>query len=103
MPEEELLGQLERWKEQWRESAERKVREGLLLEAVAQAEGLSVLPEEIEARIQEMAAQQGADPGRLRKTFGGEVFERALEAQMVDEKALEFLAARTKVEEMTGT
>jgi trigger factor len=103
VPEEELLGQLERWKEQWRESAERKVREGLLLEAVAQAEGLSVSPEEIEVRIREMAAQQGLDPERLRKTFGGEVFDRALEAQMADEKALEFLAARAKVEETTGT
>jgi trigger factor len=103
VPEEDLLGQLERWKEQWRESAERKVREGLLLEAVAQAEGLSVSPEEIEARIREMAAQQGLDPERLRKTFGGEVFDRALEAQMADEKALEFLAARAKVEETTGT
>jgi trigger factor len=103
VPEEELLGQLERWKEQWRESAERKVREGLLLQAVTQAEGLSVSPQEIEARIQEMAAQQGVDPGRLRKTFGGEVFERALEAQMADEKALDFLAARAKVEETTGT
>ncbi len=103
VPEEELLGQLERWKEQWRESAERKVREGLLLEAVTQAEELSVSPEEIEARIQEMAAQQGIDPGRLRKTYGGEIFERALEAQMADEKALDFLVAGAKVEETTGT
>jgi trigger factor len=103
VPEEELLGQLERWREQWRESAERKVREGLLLEAVVQAEGLGVSPEEIEARIQEMAAQQGLDPGRLRKTFGGEVFERALEAQLADEKALDFLAARAKIEETTAT
>jgi trigger factor len=103
VPEEELVGQLERWKEEWRESAERKVREGLLLEAVARAEEISVSPEEIEARIQEMAAQQGIDPGRMRKTYGGEVFERALEAQMTDEKALDFLAARAKVEETTGT
>ena len=103
VPPEELIGQLERWKEQWRESAERKVREGLLLEAVTRVEGLSVSPEEIEARIQEMAAQQGIDPGRMRKTYGGEIFERALEAQMADEKALDFLSARAKVEETTGT
>ncbi len=103
VPPEELYGQLERWKEQWRESAERKVREGLLLDAVTQAEGLSVLPEEIEARIQEMAAQQGIDPGRLRETYGGEVFERALGAQLAAEKALEFLVARAKIEETTDT
>lgn len=103
VPHDELLGQLERWREQWRESAERKVREGLLLEAVARGQGLSVTPEDIEARIEAMAAQQGVDPARLRKTYGGEVFERALEAQLADEKALDFLAARAKVEEATGT
>ena len=39
----------------------------------------------------------------MRKTYGGEIFERALEAQMADEKALDFLAAGAKIEETTGT
>ena len=35
--------------------------------------------------------------------WGEEAFERALEAQLTDEKALEFLAARAKVEETSDT
>jgi trigger factor len=103
LPHDALHEQLERWKEEWRAGAERQVRERLLLEAVARAEGLSVLPEDVEARIAEMAAQQGVDPARLRTAYGGEAFEAALESQLTDEKALEFLAARAKVEETTDT
>ncbi|MDJ0850744.1 MAG: trigger factor [Myxococcota bacterium] len=98
-----LHQQMAAWREEWRERAERQVREGLLLEAVARAESLSAAPEDIEARIEEMAERQGVSAARLRKAYGEEAFERALEAQLTDEKALEFLAARAKVEETTDT
>jgi trigger factor len=98
-----LHEQLERWREEWRERAERQVRESLLLEAVARAHQLAVAPEELEARVAEMAKRQGVTPARLRKALGGEAFERVLEAQMIDDKALEFLAAQAKVEETSDT
>jgi trigger factor len=98
-----LHEQMGRWREEWRERSERQVRESLLLEAVARAEGLSASPEDVEARVSEMAERQGVSPARLRQAFGGEALERALEAQLVDEKALEFLAARAKVEETADT
>ncbi len=94
---------LDAWREEWRERAERQVREGLLLEAVARAESLSASPEDVEARIEEMAERQGVSPARLRTAWGDDAFERALEAQLTDEKALEFLSARAKVEETTDT
>jgi trigger factor len=103
IPHEVLHQQLDRWREEWREGAERQVRESLLLEAVAQSESLSVSPLDLEARVQEMAEEQGIDAAKLRETYGGEPFERALEAQMRDEKALEFLVAQAKVEETTDT
>jgi len=98
-----LHEQLGRWREEWRERAERQVRESLLLEAVAKAEGLQASPLDVEARIGEMAERQGVSTDRLRQAYGGEAFERALEAQLVDEKALEFLVARAKVEETADT
>jgi trigger factor len=98
-----LHEQMGRWREEWRERSERQVRESLLLEAVSKAEGLAVSAEDVEARIHEMAERQGVAPARLREAYGGEAFERALEAQLVDEKALEFLAARAKVEETADT
>jgi trigger factor len=103
IPHEVLHQQLDRWRDEWREGAERQVRESLLLEAVAQSESLSVSPLDLEARVQEMAEEQGVDAAKLRETHGGEPFERALEAQLRDEKAREFLVARAKVEETTDT
>jgi len=103
VPHDALHEQLARWSEEWRETAEQEVRRSLLLEAVAQAQQLSVSPEELEARIRQLAEQQGVDPRRLRRAYGEEAFERALEAQMRDERALEFLAARAKVEETTDS
>jgi len=103
IPHDVLHQQLDRWRDEWREGAERQVREALLLEAVADAENLSVSPEDVGARIQEMADEQGVEKDRLLQSYGGEAFERALESQLRDEKALEFLVARAKVEETTDT
>jgi trigger factor len=103
LEDDALAEQLARWKEEWRERAERQVRESLLLEAVARSEELTVTPEDVEARIRGMAEQQGVDPARLRKAWGGDAFERGLARQLADEKALEFLAGRAKVEETTDT
>jgi len=103
IPHEALHQQLDRWREEWREGAERQVREGLLLEAVAASENLSIEPADVEARIAEMAEEQGLEPKRLSEAYGGDAFERALEAQLRDEKALEFLVAQAKVEETTDT
>jgi trigger factor len=103
IPHEALHQQLDRWREEWREGAERQVREGLLLEAVAASENLSIEPADVEARIAEMAEEQGLEPKRLSEAHGGDAFERALEAQLRDEKALEFLVAQAKVEETTDT
>jgi trigger factor len=103
IPHEALHQQLDRWRVEWREGAERQVREGLLLEAVAASENLSIEPADVEARIAEMAEEQGLEPKRLSEAYGGDAFEQALEAQLRDEKALEFLVAQAKVEETTDT
>jgi trigger factor len=103
LPHDVLHEQLERWREEWRGEAEREVRQALLLEAVTQAQGLQVLPEDVDARMTEMAEQQGVDAARLRQALGGDAFERALEGQLADKKALEFLVARAKVEETADT
>jgi trigger factor len=103
IPHEVLHQQLDRWREEWREGAERQVKEGLLLEAIGKSEGLEASAEDVEARIEEMAEEAGVDSKRLREAYGGDAFERALEAQLRDEKALEFLVAQAKVEETTDT
>jgi trigger factor len=103
VPEAPLHAQLERWKEEWRDRAEREVREGLLLEAVAEAEAIGVDDAEVEARVEEVAQGQGTDAGTLRRAFGEANLQRALRAQLLDEKALDFLVREAKVEDATDT
>lgn len=103
MPHEALHRQLSEWREQWRPDAEREVRETLLLEAVARQQGIEASAEEIDARLAEMAREQGLDPSRLRQAYEEGDALRALGSQICEEKALEFLLAEAKVEETTGT
>jgi len=103
IPEDELNERLIEWRERWRPNAERDVRETLLLEAVAREVGCEVEEGEVEERIEQMARDQGIDPARLRQAYGERGMLGALRAQMVEDKALEFLVSEAKVEEITGT
>jgi trigger factor len=103
LPHDALHEQLGRWREEWRGEAERDVRETLLLEEIAKRESLEVAEADVEAKLSELAEQQGVDTKRLREAWGEGQLESALESQLRDEKALEFLAARAKVEETTDT
>jgi trigger factor len=103
VPDDAIARQLEQWREQGRERAEREVREMLILEAVARAQQIEVDDSEVDTRIEEMASQQGADLARLKKAAGDEGFARVLRAQLRDEKVLDFLVSEAKVEEKTDT
>jgi trigger factor len=99
----QLEAQISRWKEEWRERAERETREMLLLEAIARARAIEPEAAEIEARIEQLAREQRVDPARLRRAWGEDGLERALRAQIVDDKVLDFLASTAKVEESPDT
>lgn len=102
-PEDVLRQQIGQWQEEWRPAAERQVREALLLEAVAQAEGLEVPSEALEAEIEKVASSQGTTADQLREAVGSEALEGFASRQLLDEQAIEFLAAKAKVEELTDT
>jgi trigger factor len=103
MSEEVLHGELSRVQEEGRPAAERRVRETLLLEAVADAEGLQVSDEEVAARLGEIAAAQGVDAARIRKLAREQDWEPAIRAELRERKALDFLAAGAKVEEKSDS
>ncbi len=103
LPEETLRSQVERWREDWRPAAEREVREMLLLEAVARQQEIEVDDAAVELKLSEMAGEQGVDPQRLEQAYGGDALRRMLRAQLVDDRALDFLVGKAKVEETTDT
>jgi len=103
VPAEALHAQLERWREEWRGLAERDVRASLLLEAVARARGVSVGDEEVDARIDRMAGEQGVDAKRLRQLYREQNALEVVRQQIADEKALESLTRDARIEEVTAS
>ncbi|MEE8581938.1 MAG: trigger factor [Myxococcota bacterium] len=103
VPAESLQAQLTRMQEEGRPAVERRVRESLLLEAVAESQSLSASDEDVDARLQEMAEEQGVDVAQLRKLALEQAWHDAIRVELVDRKALDFLASEAKVEETTDT
>ena len=54
------------WKEQNRESAENRTRSNLVLEAIAEKEGIEITDEEIEEQINEIAENNDQDPEQIK-------------------------------------
>lgn len=99
LPHDDLHARMAQWQEEWRPDAERHVREDLLLDAVAEAEGAVVSDEDVSARVEEMAREQGIDPGRLRKAYDERGLVPALRAELRRERALDALIGRAEIEE----
>jgi trigger factor len=104
IPHDTLHEQLARWQEEWRPQAEREVREVLLLEAVARAQGLEIDDAELDAHFEEIAGQQpGADAAKLRKLYEERELMDGLRRQLLDRKALAWLCDEAKVEEVSDS
>jgi trigger factor len=103
MSHDELHARMDEWRVAWQPEAERDVRESLLLEAVAEQQGLVVENPALDERIERMAHDQGIAPERLKKLYQERGLIEGLRMRMRDEKALEFLTSRAKVEATSGT
>jgi trigger factor len=102
IPPDILQQQMTRMREEGRASAERHVRESLVLEAVVKSEELEVSAEEVDARFAEMAEAQGMEMRQLQQMAAQQGWGDAIEAELLDKKALDFLASRATVEEVVG-
>lgn len=101
MPADVLEQQLARLQEEGRPSAERRVREGFLIGEIARSQEIEVADEEVDARLDEMAQEQGIPAANLRKMAKEQGWRDSIRAELVDSKALDFLASKATVEETT--
>ncbi len=99
MPEEILQQQLARMHEEGRENAEKRVREAYVLEVVAGEQEFSVDEDEVKAHFADLAAAQGMDADTLEKMADQQGWKPAIEAELLDKKALDFLVSKATVEE----
>jgi trigger factor len=94
--------QLALWEEEWRPAVERELREEWLLQEVARREDLSIDDRELDERLGRIAEEQGRDAARLRKAYRESGALEAVRAQLLEEKAVEFLLGGATVEDVAG-
>jgi trigger factor len=102
-PEDELHAQLGRWREEWRPDAERDVREELVLDAVGVAQRFEASEEAVDARLDELARDQGIDPQRLRKAYEEGGMREALAASLVRDQAFDWLCEQAEIRESSSS
>jgi trigger factor len=100
MPDEMIQQQLSRMQEEGRPVAERRVREILVMEAVAAARDIEVSSDEVDARIQEMAEMQGMEASQVRQTAEQQGWFPAIEAELRDKKVYTLLAECADIQEV---
>jgi len=81
-----------------RPRAETEVRGALLLEAVAEAESITVDKAEVDARIEQIAKESEQPLSQVRKAFKEPSQRRGLELRIREEKTVEFLRSRAKIQ-----
>ena len=94
---EQLGVSLESIKEGYRKDAEKQVKCSLVVEAVARKESLAVSDEEVEAKIEEIAASSKQDSSKVKALYRKEGLWDGLKVKMLERKTLDFLLERAAI------
>ena len=109
--EQEVLGQAraagqpvqgglgEELKTRIRADSEVKVRAGLLMAAIAKAEGIQIGQEQIEAGLQELAEQTGKNIAKLRAEYRGKQQREMLVGMILENKVLDIIESKATIDE----
>lgn len=84
---------------EFRPVAEAQVRRDLIIETVADTAKLHATPDEIDARIAEIAARRGEGPGAMKATLDKAGRLRELERAITDEKVFAHLLGKSTVDD----
>jgi len=84
-------------REKYREKAERRVRASLLLEAISKQEGITVQEDDIEERLKLIADRTHQEVEKIKAYYQREKRIESLTTQLLEEKALDFLAEKAKI------
>lgn len=97
VPEDVLHEQLRRMQEDGRPMAEQRVRELLLVDAIAADQGMDAAPEEVDERLAEMAGAQQMDAEQMRKLAETQGWLPAVEQEVRERKVHGYLAEQGKI------
>lgn len=94
---------IQRLRQRFREAAVRAVRASLLLEAVAEKEGIEVTDEDLERAFEEIARRTGRSSSEVRALYKDPSALESLKANVLEEKTLDFLRDHAKMKEEKRT
>jgi len=90
---EQMRRPLEEHRGELRPRATERVRRSLVLSRLAELEGISVEPAEIDVEIERIVGSSGGQAPQMRQLFGGAGGREAIERSLLTRKTLERLAA----------
>jgi len=79
--------------------AERKVRAGLLMAAIAKKNTFKVTDEDLEKGMQELAAETGKNVAKLRVEYREKAKRDILIGMILEDKILDFIESKSKITE----
>ncbi|MBI5328688.1 MAG: trigger factor [Deltaproteobacteria bacterium] len=92
----------ERLKEKYSNIAEMRVKEEMILDAVARQENITVAEDEINLRIQQMAEQRHQRFDDVKRQLMEQGSDSMLAAQMLEEKVFDFIIEKAKMQRLTN-
>ncbi|HVX38783.1 MAG TPA: trigger factor [Gemmatimonadaceae bacterium] len=93
VPEDER----ERFRGEFRPVAERQVRRDLIIDTIAEREGLKASESDIDDRVAEVASKRGADPGQVYASLQKAGRLREIEQSITEEKVFKWLMDRNEI------
>jgi len=87
----------ERFKNEFRSVAERQVRRDLIIDTIAQREGLKATEADIDERVADVATKRGADPSQVYASLQKAGRLREIEQSITEEKVFTWLMERNEV------
>ncbi|MFL5501475.1 MAG: trigger factor [Gemmatimonadaceae bacterium] len=89
--------QREQFAGEFRSMAERQIRRDLVIETIAEKEGLIATEKELDARISELAERRGVNPGQIYAQLEKSGRLKEMERSITEEKVFKWLLGRNDV------
>ena len=93
IPEEERV----KFRQEFRPVAEKQVRRDLIIDRIAEKEGLKATEADVDDRVAKVAEQRGADPGQVYASLQKAGRLREIEQSITEEKVFDWLKERNEI------
>ena len=87
----------DKFRNEFRPVAERQVRRDLIIDTIAEAEGLKATEADIDDRVAEVAGKRGADPGQVYASLQKAGRLREIEQSITEDKVFAWLLSRNEI------